>query len=553
MVPIVFREVPPAIEAEKDRKTDSVSVTGSAVAHSGLVQAVLRHGSSDRYYFLSSMFHQSEAERRLSAYGDAERAAILPVDGNRLPADLDHAILFTGSSLIPELAHLRSVLKRPHWPVGGVIHALSYHDGLPQALLMLLEQLYRFDCLVCTSRAGQTAITNIFAELSAALEERTGKKTSFAGSLPIIPLGVDDDEFRPGDRDAARAKLGLPEDDVVFLYVGRLSPTFKMDPFPLVLEFLRRVVPRVPNATLILAGNDTYEGTAGRLQEMAAELESGEKIRVLSNLTTSQKHLLYSAADVFVSLSDNVQETFGLTILEAMSCGLPVIATDWSGYRELIEHSITGFLVRANWITDTEWISQFAPLHGNPMTHWLLAQNVAVDFDAVVEYMTALATSSTLRNDMGAAGRRRVEATYSWREVVRKYEELWCESLTAAQTLAKTLTPLHHRLGSYRYEDIFQHYATPVPTQSLTLAVTNLGRDYVDGLMPVAPLAQDPPWMRNNFVQALDTLCRGTSESGFDDLVRKVRTEFGVPEAMIRISIARMVKYGLLKAVYPAS
>lgn len=54
---------------------------------------------------------------------------------------------------------------------------------------------------------------------------------------------------------------------------------------------------------------------------------------------------IWAAADIFCSLSDNVQESFGLAIVEAMAAGLPVVASNWDGYRDTVEHGITGILV----------------------------------------------------------------------------------------------------------------------------------------------------------------------------------------------------------------
>ena len=54
---------------------------------------------------------------------------------------------------------------------------------------------------------------------------------------------------------------------------------------------------------------------------------------------------VWRAADLVVSLVDNIQETFGLVIVEAMASGLPVVATDWDGYRDLVDDGRTGLLV----------------------------------------------------------------------------------------------------------------------------------------------------------------------------------------------------------------
>ena len=53
----------------------------------------------------------------------------------------------------------------------------------------------------------------------------------------------------------------------------------------------------------------------------------------------------FGAADLFVTVSDNLQETYGLTVIEAMASGLPVVAAGWNGYQETVRHGETGFLV----------------------------------------------------------------------------------------------------------------------------------------------------------------------------------------------------------------
>ena len=72
------------------------------------------------------------------------------------------------------------------------------------------------------------------------------------------------------------------------------------------------------------------------------------KLRRLGGLTAAseeRKKLALAAADLFCSPADNLQETFGLSVLEAMASSLPVVASDWNGYRDLVEHGSTGWLV----------------------------------------------------------------------------------------------------------------------------------------------------------------------------------------------------------------
>ena len=71
--------------------------------------------------------------------------------------------------------------------------------------------------------------------------------------------------------------------------------------------------------------------------------------RILFHKDITDRPELYNAADVFTSPIDNLQETFGLTPLEAMSCGVPQVVSDWDGYKDTVEDGITGFRIPVYW------------------------------------------------------------------------------------------------------------------------------------------------------------------------------------------------------------
>ena len=60
----------------------------------------------------------------------------------------------------------------------------------------------------------------------------------------------------------------------------------------------------------------------------------------------NNKHITLSSGDIFISLSDNIQETFGLTPIEGMAAGLPVLVSDWNGYKSTVRQNIDGFRVK---------------------------------------------------------------------------------------------------------------------------------------------------------------------------------------------------------------
>jgi hypothetical protein len=119
-----------------------------------------------------------------------------------------------------------------------------------------------------------------------------------------------------------------------------------------------------------------------------------------------------------VSIADNPQETFGLTLLEAQAAGLPVIASDYDGYRDLVAHGATGLLVPTlgpEPAQEEDFVDQLAPLLFDNQYHLLLAQRTAVDAPALAEALRTLLTDLGLRTRMGAAGRGRIAAASSGR------------------------------------------------------------------------------------------------------------------------------------------
>lgn len=125
---------------------------------------------------------------------------------------------------------------------------------------------------------------------------------------------------------------------------------------------------------------------------------------------------------------DNLGETFALVIVEAMMSGLPVVASDWDGYRDLIDRDVTGILVPTVWCpgkTDLDALAEVRMPTG--IDHARLAQTTVVDEDALLAALTRLLANPEERNRMGAAGRARALAEYTWEAVLARYEDVWRE------------------------------------------------------------------------------------------------------------------------------
>jgi 1,2-diacylglycerol 3-alpha-glucosyltransferase len=156
--------------------------------------------------------------------------------------------------------------------------------------------------------------------------------------MAVIPTGVDLARFRPGDRAAARRALGLPADDPVLLYVGRLDREKSVDRVLLAFE---RVASTVPRAQLVVVGHGKE---AERLRRRAASLSAAGGVQFLGVRAHDTLPLCYQAADLFVFASET--ETQGLVLAEAAACGLPAVAVNASGCDEVVRDGETGLLTK---------------------------------------------------------------------------------------------------------------------------------------------------------------------------------------------------------------
>ena len=168
------------------------------------------------------------------------------------------------------------------------------------------------------------------------LEELLGVRPVNRVQLPIIPLGVDCEQFFPRrTRMSAGRSGGLnwksPTAMSLFCSWGRLSFTTKAHPLPMFLALEETARQTGKPVCLILAGWFDPPTIEALWKADAAKYCPSVRVIVADGRQDDVRGGIWSAADIFTSLSDNIQETFGLTPIEAMAAGLPVVVTDWDG------------------------------------------------------------------------------------------------------------------------------------------------------------------------------------------------------------------------------
>ncbi len=168
-----------------------------------------------------------------------------------------------------------------------------------------------------------------------------------ATKVSIVPPGVDLDKFRPLPCSEARARIGLPPDHHMVLFVGRIQPIKGIDTLiraiALVLE--RRPALRNHIGLSLVGGADDAapDSEMMRLKALREELGIGDLVTFLGSRDQDTLVDYYTAASVVVVPS--FYESFGMVALEAMACGTPVIASDVGGLSLNIADGFNGYLV----------------------------------------------------------------------------------------------------------------------------------------------------------------------------------------------------------------
>jgi glycosyltransferase involved in cell wall biosynthesis len=260
----------------------------------------------------------------------------------------------------------------------GITTVLTRHSMLQNKPALARSFLISLTRLLTRRADGLIAVSRACAEESA----------GFPGPVRVIPNGVDTAEFRPmpAERQCLRMELGFADDDIVLGFIGRLHTTKGI---PMLLDAFEQLHRENVGLKLLLAG----PGPLRPVIEARARASSGA-MRLLEPQSYNRVAPLLNALDVFAFPSRG--EAFGISLLEAMACGLPSVAFGRWGVKELIADGETGLL--------------------------------ADDAAGFCGKLGLLGSDVNLRRRVGAAARRAVESRYSWpmiaAETVAFYREL---------------------------------------------------------------------------------------------------------------------------------
>jgi glycosyltransferase involved in cell wall biosynthesis len=224
------------------------------------------------------------------------------------------------------------------------------------------------------------------------------------GRMRTIPCGFDPGEFWPVSKARARAALGIGPDERVVLQLGRMVPRKGVETVIRAVSRLRRG--HGTAARLLVVGGESPEPDPrktpeiGRLQLVAAEEGVADAVTFVGSRGRRELRDYYNAADVFVTTP--WYEPFGITPLEAMACGTPVVGSAVGGIRTTVRDGVTGFLVPPK------------------------------DPDALAGKLAQLFRHPELRERLGRQALRHVRENYTWERVAGQVARLYDDVLARA-------------------------------------------------------------------------------------------------------------------------
>ena len=169
--------------------------------------------------------------------------------------------------------------------------------------------------------------------------------------ITIIPPGVDTGHFYPIPPDEAKTAVGIPVDDRIVLFVGRIEPLKGVDTLIRAIAILRDrgILAELPHDLAVIGGDPSDDAAAtnvemAHLKALCQELQLDDLVIFLGKRGQDTLPYYYSAAEVLVMPSH--YESFGMVALEAMACGTPVVASQVGGLAFLVQDGVTGYVIQ---------------------------------------------------------------------------------------------------------------------------------------------------------------------------------------------------------------
>jgi len=416
-----------------------------------------------------------------AAQSAGRKEPVKAVDKTSLGALAQSGMVYFPGPGIGQHAFHRAAFGHTAWSLCGITHTTSSAGAMDALADLVTAPVQPWDAVICTSTAVKDNVSRLLQAQVDYLQSRLGISRVVLPQLPVIPLGIHTADFAytPDQKTAARAALGVSADTLVVLFMGRLSFHAKAHPLAMYQALEAAAQSTGKQVVLVECGWHANDFIAKSYADAAQLTCPSVRVVTLDGRQAEDRLTAWAGADVFCSLSDNIQETFGIVPIEAMAAGLPVVVSDWDGYKDTVRDGVDGFRI-PTWMPPAGLGGDLALRHALEIDTYDMycghtCTLVAVDVQATAAAFAKLFSSAALRQQMGEAGRQRAVAVYDWKHIIAQYEALWAQQTELRLTAKNNDTPTLAHPWPARMDPFhaFASYPTQVLTPQTLLALVD--------------------------------------------------------------------------------
>lgn len=340
----------------------------------------------------------------------------------------------------------------------------------------------------------------------------------------VVPLSIDEQIFFPHtreERQRTRERYGIAPNAPLLLYVGRINIQKNLHTLFYVLATVRK---SVPDASLYIVGEeDTIAlnefavpntGYLAWLQHLATQLGLAAHVKFLGPLFERDLAAIYGASDVVVNFSLYHRENFGLSQAEAAACAVPVVCTDWGGFKGVVQPGVTGYGVETILTKQgirVNWAQALRPLVDLLEQGTLREEMGRRAATSAREHLSGTALKQSLASviaEVQSAGTAHAEPAYQPSTFAENYEAHkrtcgWYASKDDAGWYPRMFQGEAYAL----YETLMQPYATRLAQEIKPSDLLSNWIPYFPSAMQIDPkrrllLNDDPIWPHRRFLTA---------------------------------------------------
>lgn len=457
---------------------------GRNAAGESFLRGFLLHNNTNEYWLqVENTSHAKSFVSAANQFGKSHPVKV--IDKNSLGALSNPGVVYYPGPGLGDHAWLRAFYGHDKWSLCGITHTTSSANAMDAITSLLTSPVQPWDAIICTSHAVKTHVSRLLQAQADYLLDRLGIQKLVLPQLPVIPLGIhtEDFVFNATQKARAREQLGIDQDTLVVLFMGRLSFHAKAHPLAM-YQALEKAEKSNPDKKIMLieCGWHANEFIQKAYQNAGQLACPSVPIVTLDGREAINRNNAWACADIFCSLSDNIQETFGIVPIEAMAAGLPVVVSDWDGYKDTVRDGIDGFRIPTT-MPSPGLGGDLALRHALEIDTYDMycghtCTLISVDIEATASAFDQLFKSKEMRQAMGEAGKKRAQEIFDWKHIIPQYESLWDQQNEIRKSQKESSKQLSHpwpaRMDPFAS---FSHYPSVLLSPDSLLALVDESLD----------------------------------------------------------------------------